>query len=304
MPMMMETLTLQPQPLPRVSDILPLLHGGVDARGQELRAWIRQNYAIQQDPKAPPAEQAKARSRIDTFFAIVDEMAPGFELRFSRCDSLTGEILLATSDGEIPLDYVSQGMSSMIGWLGSLIQRLSEIHSDQPNPAAARATLLIDEIDSHLHPEWQQLLVPTLRKHFPNLQVIATTHSAIMVGSLEQKEVVKVQRDEAGLRIELLDKSYKGYRFDQILTDEAFDLASARDQDWEARRREYAALLGKSLRTPEEEKRYLELDRLMDQAPAPFEQRSEREAYEASRERVDRAIAAEALKSSPDALEA
>jgi energy-coupling factor transporter ATP-binding protein EcfA2 len=294
-----ESETLPDQRLPRVSDILPLLRGGADGRAQDLRTWIRQNYSIQQDSSLPVQDRERARSRLDTLFSIVDQMAPGFDLRFSRCHPTTGEILLSTSDGEIPLEYVSQGMSSMIGWTGTLIQRLFEIQGDDDNPADAHAILLIDEIDSHLHPEWQQRLVPTLRNSFANLQVIATTHSALMVGSLGQQEVVKVSRDSQGLHVDLLDKSFKGYRVDQILTDPAFDLASARDLDWEALRAEYAVLLGKDDRTADEDDRYMELDALMDSAPPPFEAHAQREAYELSRQRVDAVIEASSADRRP-----
>ena len=37
--------------------------------------------------------------------------------------------------------------------------------------------VLIDEIEQHLHPKWQRMLLPTLNKLFPNLQFIVTTHS-------------------------------------------------------------------------------------------------------------------------------
>jgi predicted ATPase len=289
MPDVMEPVAPAGDPMPRVSDVLPLLRGGWDERVLDLKAWIRQAYATQQNASADVRERKRATDKLSSFFQVVDEMAPGFDLRFSRCDE-AGEILLMTSDGEIPLSYVSQGMTSMIGWLGTLIQRLFELADGDTDPRQSSAVILIDEVDSHLHPEWQQRLVPTLRRTFPNLQVIATTHSALMVGSLEEREIVKVTRHKGKLEIEHLERSYKGYRVDQILTDPPFDLVSTRDLDWEALRDEYADLLGISNRTPEQEARYRELDVMMDQVPPPLETRGARDHFEAQLSLIDAEI--------------
>lgn len=273
--------------LPRVSDVLPLLRGGVDSRVLDLRSWIRSTWSIQQDGSLPEAERSRAGEMLNTFFKVVDDLAPGFELRFSRVDHTTGEILLTTSDGELPISYVSQGMTSMIGWIGTLVQRLYEINGADSDPRQSSAIVLIDEIDSHLHPDWQQRLVPIIRQTFPRLQVVASTHSALMVGSLEEREVVKIERNGQALTVERIDRSFKGMRVDQILTDEAFDMASTRDPDWESMRAEYAQLLGTDDRSIEQEARYGELLDIIDSVPPPYESRSDRQTYAKARSQVD-----------------
>ena len=101
---------------------------------------------------------------IDGLFEVINAMTPGFDLRFSRCDPDTSEILLHTSDGEVPLGYISQGMTSSLGWMGPMIQRLCEIHGSAKGP---HAILLIDDIDSHLHPAWQQKTRPEPEGELP-----------------------------------------------------------------------------------------------------------------------------------------
>lgn len=265
-----------PYAYPRVADVLPLIRGGVDERATSLRRWIFSSYVRSQDEGLPAASRNRYRRAIDTFFALVDAMAPGFDLAFSRCDTETSEILLKTSDGEIPLDYISQGMNSTIGWAGIVIQRLAEIYADQDDPKACQALLLIDEVDSHLHPEWQMNLVPSLRELLPNVQVIATTHSPLMVGNLEEHEVIRINREGDGLTVEHLAQSFTGYRADQILTDAPFEMKSTRAKSWEALRDEYAVLNGRSHRTPEEEERFAWLADNLRQMPPPFETREER----------------------------
>ena len=59
--------------------------------------------------------------------------------------------------------------------------------------------LLIDEIENHLHPTWQRRVIPALRKFFPNIQIIATTHSPFVVAGLKAGQVHLLKRDADGV---------------------------------------------------------------------------------------------------------
>ena len=63
---------------------------------------------------------------------------------------------------------------------------------DEPLPRVLAQTpgvVLIDELDVHLHPKWQRSVVETLRKVFPRVQFIGTTHSPLVVGEVEGNAV-------------------------------------------------------------------------------------------------------------------
>lgn len=295
-------------PFPRIEDVLPLVQGGVDERASSLRRWIFNGFVRSQDPALPKASRSRHHRTIDRFFALIDAMTPGFDLRFSRCDTETFEILLATSDGEVPMDYLSQGMNSTMGWAGIVIQRLAEIYADQDDPTKQRALLLIDEIDSHLHPEWQMSIVPILKEYFPNAQVIATTHSPLIVGNLDEHEVIRVGRSEGGLVVEHLPQSFIGYRADQVLTDAPFELDSTRASSWEEMRDEYTLLLGQPDRNDEEEERFAWLEDELMRAPPALENRAERDQMRAADAQLRKAILAaatddDALKSLRDDID-
>jgi predicted ATP-binding protein involved in virulence len=49
--------------------------------------------------------------------------------------------------------------------------------------------VLIDEIDLHLHPQWQRQIVRNLREAFPRCQFIATTHSPQVIGEVEHDRI-------------------------------------------------------------------------------------------------------------------
>jgi predicted ATP-binding protein involved in virulence len=66
------------------------------------------------------------------------------------------------------------------------LQRLYDVHHALEDPEDGPALVLIDEIDAHMHPAWQRTIAPTLKELFPDLQVLATTHSPMIVGTLSE----------------------------------------------------------------------------------------------------------------------
>jgi predicted ATP-binding protein involved in virulence len=51
-----------------------------------------------------------------------------------------------------------------------------------------KGVILIDELDLHLHPKWQRRIIEDLRRVFPNVQFICTTHSPFLIQSLRSSE--------------------------------------------------------------------------------------------------------------------
>jgi len=88
-------------------------------------------------------------------------------------------------------------------------------------------------VDLHLHPEWQQRVIPTLARALPKLQFVLTSHSPLVVGTLRGSNVFVLETVETdGIRQSLLHPSTEevyGLSADQILTSGHFGLASARD---------------------------------------------------------------------------
>jgi predicted ATP-binding protein involved in virulence len=52
--------------------------------------------------------------------------------------------------------------------------------------------LLLDEIDIHLHPAWQRKVLPLVQRMFPNAQIIASTHSPFVVGSMADGRIISL----------------------------------------------------------------------------------------------------------------
>ena len=96
-----------------------------------------------------------------------------------------------TENGRLPLSQLSDGVRNMVSLIADLAYRCVRLNPHL-GEEAARLTpgiLLIDEIDMHLHPRWQQLVVDLLQKTFPAMQMILTTHSPQVLSSVNMESI-------------------------------------------------------------------------------------------------------------------
>jgi predicted ATP-binding protein involved in virulence len=104
--------------------------------------------------------------------------------------------------GRLPLSMLSDGVRNMIALIADIARRCATLNP-QLSLGAARQTpgvLLIDEVDMHLHPRWQQRVVQLLREAFPLLQMILTTHSPHVLSTVEKESIRVVSlREGRGL---------------------------------------------------------------------------------------------------------
>ena len=88
-------------------------------------------------------------------------------------------------DGEpLSVDQLSDGEKCMIALVGDLARRLVIANPKQEDPLLGNGIVLVDEIELHLHPEWQKSVLPRLLQTFPNVQFVVTTHSPLVLAQL------------------------------------------------------------------------------------------------------------------------
>ncbi|MBR5759411.1 MAG: AAA family ATPase, partial [Thermoguttaceae bacterium] len=97
---------------------------------------------------------------------------------------------------KILIDSLSAGVKIIIGLVGDIAFRCVKLNPHLGSDALTKTpgVVLIDEIELHLHPEWQQVILPTLRSVFPRIQFIVTTHSPQVITSVP-KECVRILGD-------------------------------------------------------------------------------------------------------------
>ena len=114
------------------------------------------------------------------------------------------------------------------------ITRLIRRHADGVS-VDAEGVVLVDEIDSHLHPRWQRTIAEWLHRTFPKIQFIVATHSPLIAERVSETDgmIVRLVRRTQG-RGEVVDVECErstdlALTADQNLTGPNFGLKSTRD---------------------------------------------------------------------------
>jgi uncharacterized protein (TIGR02646 family) len=167
-------------------------------------------------------------------------------------------ISYAKTKNRIDVDELSDGYKSIFAITVDIIKTLSK---DNLAFETAEAIVLIDEIGTHLHPRWKMEVVNRLRKTFPKIQFIVTTHEPLCLRGLGNNEILVLKRNDEGKIISLNElPNPSDFRVDQLLTSEYFGLNSTLDFETETLFKEYYNLLAKEDRTPDEQSRVSELN--------------------------------------------
>ena len=100
------------------------------------------------------------------------------------------------------IEQLSDGYRTTLAMVMDIAARMAEANPDMQNPLKTEGVVMIDEVDLHLHPGWQQTILLDLSKTFPNVQFIVTTHSPQVISSVkpEKLRVMTWEKDEPRLR--------------------------------------------------------------------------------------------------------
>ena len=93
--------------------------------------------------------------------------------------------------GALNIELLSDGIRNVLGIIGDIAYRCIKLNPHLGLNAAkeSRGVVMIDEIDMHLHPEWQQTILGNLCKAFPKIQFIVTTHSPQVISTVPDHQI-------------------------------------------------------------------------------------------------------------------
>lgn len=102
--------------------------------------------------------------------------------------------------GSMPVDMLSDGLRNAIAMVADLAFRAYKLNPHLGADAARQTPgiALIDEVDMFLHPSWQQTIAGALRKAFPRLQFIVTTHSPQVLSTVRRENIRVLSPDQSG----------------------------------------------------------------------------------------------------------
>ena len=90
------------------------------------------------------------------------------------------------------LDQLSGGYRIVLALAADLARRMVQGNPHLDDPLESEAVVLIDEVELHLHPGWQQRILGDLQRTFPNAQFIVSTHSPQVLTTVEPQRIVKL----------------------------------------------------------------------------------------------------------------
>lgn len=153
-------------------------------------------------------------------FSLLNEVLGRLTNRQFKFDTVktlgrTGSEIMIFTEGlerSISVKQASQGTLSVIAIFGLIQAFLHDIASEGGVEGYPEAVVIIDEVDAHLHPSWQQRIRGLLTEHFPTVQFILTSHSPLVVAGCGAGEVAVMRkgRERGSFRIEQVRTDFVG----------------------------------------------------------------------------------------------
>lgn len=156
-----------------------------------LEEWI-----IQRAQSSNPY-QAKEDNRvieIQTLLLLLNQIDHRIDPQFLEISG-DNRVFIKIENQKRELSELSSGFSSILKMLQSIIAGYSYF-TNETQIANVRGVVLIDEIESHLHNQWQVKIIPLLKKLFPNTTFFITTHSSLVISQLKHGEAYRLERNK------------------------------------------------------------------------------------------------------------
>lgn len=203
------------------------LHGDAS---QDIKQWMVNRYFIIEKDWAK-----EEKANWDHMVNSLPALGP-FDSNFSYVRTERDlEPVFSIYGRECYLEELSSGFQAILLIISNIFEWVETSNLEGFREVVnATGTVLIDELDLHLHPEWQFTLRDGLERIFPKLQFIVTTHSPHLLASAKKNEIIIMPKIQPGEEyvIEPSPIAYSGWSTDQILS-EIMGVKSLENKDYE-----------------------------------------------------------------------
>ncbi|MGM0217661.1 AAA family ATPase [Enterococcus sp. AZ126] len=184
-----------------------------------LKTWLITKYLTSGREEDMEDYEVKNYELIKQVFNIIDS-----NKSFVKADYKTYEIIMNDRGNEVYFEYESAGFKAVLFILIGIISQIEfRFPNDKIVASEFEGVIIIDEIDLHLHPTWQNEIIRILKETFKKAQFILTTHSPSVLQALENDEIIPLEQSEDNeVRIKELNLSkygLKGWTLEEILSD-------------------------------------------------------------------------------------
>ncbi|WP_306359790.1 AAA family ATPase [Nocardia sp. CC227C] len=256
-----QRLMVIPGRVPRVATLFK-----EDATLGECEQWVKQlNYKKLE-------EQESEKIALESLLNILNDdfLRQGVSVNGVNSEGLW---LKDSAGRTMPLSDMSEGYRSALAMLIDIFRHMVDVYGavelvardDEGHFYVNRpGVVVIDEIDSHLHPAWQREIGFWLKRHFPLIQFIVTTHSPLICQAADRGRIFHLPQPGTGARaFRLTEQDFNSViagKPDQILISPAFGLPYSRSPRAVQANKAHARLRAKQIagKISESEERELE----------------------------------------------
>lgn len=184
----------------------------------DIKNWFVNRYLYSPHDGALTVEQLKNFELAKKCFSLLNN-----DFSFSKVNASSNEIMINTPSGEIYYEYLSSGFKSIISILFGIIKEIEFRFKDPKiNAEDFNGIILIDEIELHLHPEWQEKIVDILLNVFPKAQFFASTHSPHVIQTAKPNQIIALGFDNNNVvqrELPNTEFGFQGWTIEEVLTD-------------------------------------------------------------------------------------
>lgn len=197
--------------------------------------WLKDQKLLELEKNLDDKNMFGELKNLPNSFSVVALEAMFYELLEKHVEIKIegGDVLFKEKGTYLTFEQLSEGYKTILIFISDLIYRLNENATEGKTIADLKGIVLVDEIDLHLHPKWQRVLIGKLRKLFPQVQFIFTTHSpTIIQGSSEEAIIYRVYRNSEDGKTKVSEPYYRKdldhLMINTILTSPLFGLEDSR----------------------------------------------------------------------------
>ena len=188
------------------------------ANDKMLTNWCRKMEQISWQQEKPILEYEVVKRAVSDFMKFMQD-GEGVTVSY---DKRTEELVYSDGEEILPIRLLSSGFRNLLGMVFDIAYRMAVLNPDLLDDITEKTpgVVLIDEIDMHLHPNWQWRVVEALKHTFPKVQFIATTHSPIIIASCKEEKLIALRLEDVFLDkpSEIVHgKTAKGWMVDSVL---------------------------------------------------------------------------------------
>ncbi len=190
--------------------------------------WITNLQAASNMNETAAKQLKTAKAIVNEIFSAAEGLANDKNvIEFDVDKDYNFLVLFKTALGDkVRLSHLGSGYQSLLTWVLDLAYRMFRRYPESENPIKEPAIVLVDELDLHLHPEWQRKVVYFLRSLFPQTQFIVTAHSPLVVQSAADLNVIVLQKNPETQSVDIIDandkfntETFEGWSVQEILRD-------------------------------------------------------------------------------------